>query len=54
MSEVVSRAPSSQEKESSFIIFLRRLFRTRELGVLVVLVILCVIMTFLSPYFLTR
>lgn len=54
MSQVASRAPSSQEKESSFISFLRRLFRTRELGVLVVLVILCVIMTFLSPYFLTR
>jgi ribose transport system permease protein len=53
MNQVISRAPSNPEKEKSPVIFFRRLFRTRELGVLVALVILCVIMTFLSPYFLT-
>jgi ribose transport system permease protein len=51
MSQVVSQAPSSQKRERSVTVLFRRLFRTRELGVLVALVILCVLMSFLSPYF---
>jgi ribose transport system permease protein len=54
MNQVVTRAPSDQEKEKKQATFFRRLFRTREIGVLVVLLILCLAMTFLSPYFLTR
>lgn len=53
MNQVARQAPSSQEKEKSAVVFLRRLFRTRELGVLVALLILAVAMTLLSPYFLT-
>jgi xanthosine utilization system XapX-like protein len=53
MSQAVSQVPADQKKERSLMGILRSLLRTRELGVLVVLLLLCVAMTFLSPYFLT-
>lgn len=53
MNQVVSEIPSSQKKERSLAFMFRRLFRTREIGVLVALLVLCILMTFLSQYFLT-
>ena len=52
MSEVLSQAPITQKKEKSLAVFFRRLLRTRESGVLVALILLCILMSFLSPYFL--
>ena len=48
----MSQAITSQEKATTQPGLLRRIFRTREFGVLAALLVLCVAMSFASPYFL--
>jgi ribose transport system permease protein len=52
MSQVTQPATTSQEKASGAPNVLRRIFRTREIGVFAALIVLCIIMSILSPYFL--
>ena len=44
----------TKPKTSNASTILRRIFRTRESGVLVALIVLCILMSFASPYFLTK
>jgi ribose transport system permease protein len=52
MSQASNPATSSQERATGSPSLLRRLFRTREIGVLAALIVLCIAMSFASPYFL--
>lgn len=52
MSEVTRNVHSTESKDATPASLLKRLIATRESGVFVALVILCVVMSFLSPYFL--
>ena len=52
MSQATQQATTSPEKASGKPSLLRRIFRTREIGVLAALLVLCVVMSFASPYFL--
>jgi ribose transport system permease protein len=52
MSQVTQQATTSQEKASGASNLLRRIFRTREIGVLAALIVLCIVMSIASPYFL--
>jgi ribose transport system permease protein len=52
MSQATQQATTSPEKTSGKPSLLRRIFRTREIGVLAALLVLCVVMSFASPYFL--
>jgi ribose transport system permease protein len=52
MSQVTHPVTTPQEKPSGATSLLRRIFRTREIGVLVALLVLCAAMSFASPYFL--
>jgi ribose/xylose/arabinose/galactoside ABC-type transport system permease subunit len=51
MSQATQQA-TPQEKAPGASNLLRRIFRTREIGVFVALLVLCVAMSFASPYFL--
>ncbi|MFN8497484.1 MAG: ABC transporter permease [Anaerolineae bacterium] len=53
MSQAMSQVPTDRDQPSVATRMARGVSRTREIGVLLALVILCVAMTFLSPYFLT-
>jgi len=53
MSQATQKVTTSQEKASGAPNLLRRIFRTREIGVLAALFVLCVAMYFASPYFFT-
>jgi ribose transport system permease protein len=52
MSQATQQVTTSQEKASAGPNLLRRIFRTREIGVLIALLVLCVAMSYASPYFL--
>jgi len=52
MSQATQQVTTSQEKASGAPNLLRRIFRTREIGVLAALIVLCIVMSFASPYFL--
>ncbi|MFN8474372.1 MAG: ABC transporter permease [Anaerolineae bacterium] len=53
MSQAMSQIPADQDQANVATRMARGVSRTREIGVLVALAILCVAMSFLSPYFLT-
>jgi ribose transport system permease protein len=52
MSQATHQVSTSQEKAPGSSNLLRRIFRTREIGVLAALIVLCIVMSFASPYFL--
>lgn len=53
MSQISSPATTPVEKSRTIANIFRRIFRTRELGVLFALLALCLVMSLASPYFLT-
>jgi ribose transport system permease protein len=52
MSQVTQQATTPQDRAAEAPSLLRRIFRTREIGVLAALLVLCVVMSIASPYFL--
>lgn len=52
MSQVTQQATTTQDRSAGAPSLLRRIFRTREIGVLAALIVLCIVMSFASPYFL--
>jgi ribose transport system permease protein len=52
MSQATQPIPTTQEKSQGASGILGRIFRTREIGVLAALLVLCLLMSFASPYFL--
>ena len=53
MSQAMSQIPADRDQPTVATRMARSVSRTREIGVLLALVILCVAMSILSPYFLT-
>jgi ribose transport system permease protein len=52
MSQATQQTAATPEKASGASSLFRRIFRTREIGVLTALIVLCALMSFASPYFL--
>lgn len=51
MSQATQPIPTTREKSQGQSSILGRIFRTREIGVLAALLVLCMVMSFASPYF---
>jgi ribose transport system permease protein len=52
MSQATQQVTTSQDRASGAPNLLRRIFRTREIGVFAALIVLCIVMSMASPYFL--